>query len=182
MLVGIKRTVQQIRDAIAYQRILGCYEATPRELPFGTWVWVEDYVEHTPTTILGAIIDINKHRETGRGGSKGQMVRNYTVLTTEGQAVTNREKMVVATPDEVRNTEGVNAEQDLKDAVFTALEQGPSEANTIRGLSAMMALRTLNQKCVIFSPVRGGCDLSCCRRVLRTSYEQVFPVLSKGHW
>ena len=144
----VQRSIQQLRDAVAQQRKIGVYDATPRELPFGSWVWTCQDL-HKPgefgeTNVLGVILDVEKFREGG-AYHKGRMVRNYIVLTTEGQVACPREQLMAATPDEVRKEEGLSAETTFMACINEALKNGPSEANSLRFVAASKALLTLGK-------------------------------------
>lgn len=161
--VTIKRTIQQIRDALRQQKEIGTYRATERELPFGTWVWLTKYLANSgDTNILGAIIEIKKYRSGGSRYDKGQMVRRYVVLTTHGQFEAAREDLVVATADEVRGAAGLTPQLDLQETIFEALAFGPSDANTLRAEEAIKAL-SRDGKVRWYSPrYPGACTCEQC--------------------
>lgn len=177
-LLLIKRTIAELRQALIVQANLGVYNPTPRELPPLTWVWASVYSQETGyqrLRVLGVILDIRKWRY------QGDMQREYTVLTTKGQFACPRERLVLATMDEVRAEEGLTATQDLKEAIYSAIENGPSEANTLRYVAAATALLDLNQRFVRVPATRGEkCDCSICLKVVDV---MIIPrVVREGSW
>lgn len=96
-MVKLTRTFEDVIKSRDEIQKLGVYHATPREIPFGTWVWVElSRYADAPRTILGIVIDIRK------GRVYGTLERHYTVLTREGQGSFSREKIIIALDSEVK--------------------------------------------------------------------------------
>lgn len=179
----IPRTMKQIRDAIEKQKQLGVYQATEREIPFGTWVWVTKYVTGVGTcNILGAIIEISKYRQRGSRFEQGPMVRNYVILTTRGQITEQRESMVLATADEVRNASGLTAEEDFREAIFEAIENGPSEANTERAQAAYNMLLKEGPWMIGVPRYRGACPCSLCTMKISVVAGFLPEVILTGKW
>lgn len=173
----IKRTVADLRRAADWQVSMGVYNPTPRELPPLSWVWASVYggVGIQTVRVLGVILDIRKWRY------QGDMNREYTVLTTNGQFACSRERLMLASLDEVRAEEGLSATQDLKEAIYSAIEKGPSEANTLRYLASAKALIDLGER-FVGVPVFRNCPCNCASCFKRVDVYLVPLVIREGRW
>ena len=173
MNISTPRTIEQLREAARIQKRLGLYKETPREIPALSWVWTQVYSAGTKN-VLGIVLDVIKGRE------RGNMVRNYVVLTTEGQISRGRENLLLATFTEVREAAGLSLQQDIEECIQDAIKYGPSDGNTLRYADAA-AILIAKYNFVYFVPkVNDPCGSELCQ----SCYHRIgLPnVIATGKW